>query len=395
MRQIQSFFATASLFALAISCAAAPSISTDPYITGLTRPVFITHAGDSSGRLYILEKNVGRIRIFQKSGTTGTLLATPLLDIGAKVNTGNEEGLLGLAFHPSYSSNGRFFVYYTNTSGDNQLSEFQRSVGDPNIADATETTVLTLLHPGQSNHNGGCIMFGPDGYLYIGTGDGGGGGDPFENAQNTNSLLGKLLRIDVNSTTSTYTVPADNPFVGVAGADEIYAYGLRNPWRYSFDSRPGGTNRLFLGDVGQSAWEEVDIITKGGNYGWDDMEGFVCYEPSTGCLTAGRTLPINVYDHSLGFSITGGYVYRGSQYPYLYGRYIFADYVTGRVWALTEGPPDTWTRIDLATLPFQISSFGEDEDGELFVIEYVNDASTNSRVHRLKEVSRVADYHLY
>lgn len=387
--------AIAAAALLAAATATAQTIQLNSYFTGLTRPVFITHDGTGNGKLYILEKNTANVRIYEKG--TSTLLATPFFSLTGLVNTGNEEGLLGIAFHPNYAANRRFFLYYTNTSGNNVLIEARRSAGDPNVADSATTTILGLPHPTHGNHNGGCMAFGPDGYLYVGTGDGGGSGDPFDNGQNINALNGKMLRLDIDSTTSTYTVPADNPFVGGAGLDEIYAIGLRNPWRFSFDDYgSGATNRLFVGDVGQNAYEEVNLVELGDNLGWADMEGPACYKPSVGCITAGRKLPIHYYPHaSSNQSITGGYVYRGSLYPGLVGKYIYADFISGRIWALTETSPGVFANQLLLEPGFNIASFGRDEDGELFVIRYVNSAATTSIIYRLVEVSAVADSHLY
>ena len=258
--------------------------------TGLVRPVHLTHAGDGSGRLFLVEKP-GRIRIVEN----GQLRPTPFLDIEDRVEDGgNEQGLLSVAFHPSYETNGRFFVYYTAQQGDGTIfvSEFSVSASNENLANAgSERQLLTIPHPSFNNHNGGLLKFGPDGMLYIGVGDGGSANDPNNNAQNLDSLLGKLLRIDVNSGNS-YAIPPDNPFVGRDGRDEIYAYGLRNPWRYSFDRETG---ELWLADVGQNQWEEIDIIKKGGNYGWRIMEGFHCRPPQTTCDQAGLELPIFEY----------------------------------------------------------------------------------------------------
>ncbi len=267
-----------------------PVIALEPVVTGLERPVLVTHAGDS--RLFVVEQ-VGRVRVI----AGGTLRANAFLDISGRISTGGERGLLGLAFHPAYASNGRFFVFYTRADdGDIQISEFRRSAGDPHRADAaSERAILRVEHSTYSNHNGGTLAFGPDGYLYIGTGDGGGGGDPLGNAQDKLSRLGKLLRIDVDTPSSTipYEVPADNPFVGRAGDDLIWSYGLRNPWRFSFDRATGD---LWIGDVGQGSWEEIDRarrIAGGGrglDFGWNVLEGDHCYGATT-CVRTGRTPP--------------------------------------------------------------------------------------------------------
>ncbi len=293
-------------------------ISFQEVASGLNNPVFITNAGDHSGRMFIIER-AGKIRIIKN----GKLLATPFLDIQSIVkSTGGEQGLLGLAFHPSYGSNGKFYVVYTAPrSGDGSvltLRQYSVSSGNPDLANGNSgTDILTIDHPTYANHNGGTLAFGNDGYLYWSIGDGGSGGDPNNNAQNLGALLGKILRIDVNSG-SPYSIPASNPFYNDPNTDtkKIWAYGLRNPWRISFDRL---THDLYIGDVGQSTREEVDFqpASSGGgeNYGWRVMEGSLCYNPSSGCNQSGKTLPVAEYDHSLGCSITGGYVYRGLEFP--------------------------------------------------------------------------------
>ncbi len=341
----------------------APKVALQRFITGLNRPVYLTHAGDSSGRLFIVEQP-GRLLVYQN----GNLLSTPFLDMSSRVSFGGERGLLSIAFHPKYASNGRFFINYTRSENGLKtfISEFKVSKENPNVADPTEKILLTIDQP-FSNHNGGLNKFGPDGYLYIGMGDGGGAGDPQDNGQNLDTLLGKLLRIDVDSQ-SPYSVPQDNPFVDQRGRrPEIWAYGLRNPWRYSFDRCTG---RLFLGDVGQNKYEEIDLIEKGKNYGWRLMEGAHCFNPSQGCNQVGLELPIAEYDHSSGCSITGGYVYRGRKYVDLIGRYFFGDYCGGQMWALAQDATGTWKMTILAAAGFSLSSFGEDQDGELYVVDY-------------------------
>lgn len=328
---------------------------------GFEQPVFVTHAGDGSGRLFVVEQP-GVIRVIED----GAALKTPFLDIRNRVAFRGERGLLSVAFHPNYASNGRFFVNYTsNRNGQTVVAEYRVSA-DPNVADTSERIVLEIDQP-FANHNGGQLQFGPDGYLYIGMGDGGAGGDPLGHGQNRATLLGALLRIDVDRG-DPYAIPSDNPFVGQADArPEIYAYGLRNPWRFSFDRCNG---RLFLADVGQDRIEEVDLIVKGGNYGWNTMEGNACFPPGSVCVQGGFELPIATYAHSDpegGFSITGGYVYRGRQFPALMGRYFFADFVSTRLWSLTEVTADRWEMQTLMVAGFNISSFGEDEAGELYV----------------------------
>ena len=339
------------------------AIELQPVADGLSSPLYLTSAGDGSGRLFIVEQE-GRIRIF----ADGALLDTPFLDISGRVRFGGERGLLGLAFHPSYPANGRFFVNYTRDGPgglETVVAEFAVSQGDANLAlPASEQILLSFGQP-FSNHNGGMIAFGPDGFLYVGTGDGGSGGDPQSNGQNLETLLGKILRIDVNSDTP-FAVPPDNPFVGNPGRDEVWAYGLRNPWRFSFDRMTG---RLFAADVGQNSREEVDVIVKGGNYGWNTMEGTLCFSPSSNCNTAGLILPIDEYGRDLGFSVTGGYVYRGPSAPSLWGKYVFADFGSGRLWALMEVSPGQWQREQLLATGLSISSFGEDDGGEVYVVD--------------------------
>ena len=344
-------------------------------VSGLTNPLDLQVPPDGSDRLFIVEQE-GIIRVVQ----SGVLVATPFLDIRSLVMSGGERGLLGLAFHPGYASNRRFFLNYTRTFGgqlQSVVAEYPTSTTDPNVADLTERILLSLDQP-FDNHNGGRIQFGPDGYLYIGFGDGGSGGDPFGNGQDLGTLLGKILRIDVGPTQS-YAVPPDNPFVGQAGARaEIWAYGLRNPWRFSFDSTTG---RLFVADVGQGSFEEVDIVTKGGNCGWNIMEGTHCYQPPSGCDTSGLEFPIAEYSHSEGSSVTGGYVYRGTLIPELRGLYVFGDFITGRIWTLAETSPGAWTRALLLDTNLNISSFGLDSAGELLVVDY------NGAVYRLRKVT--------
>lgn len=337
-----------------------------PVASNLTQPLFLTYAPDGSGRLFILEQP-GRIRIVQN----GRLVAEPFLDIAAQVSCCGERGLLGLAFHPDYKSNGLFFINYTNSSGNTVIARYKVS-SNPNRADTGSAQVLLTIEQPYANHNGGMVAFGPDGYLYIGMGDGGNGGDPQNNAQNLGSLLGKILRIDVNKSQGNraYTVPQDNPFVNRQGArPEIWSYGWRNPWRFSFDRETGD---LWVADVGQNKWEEVHFqpaSSKGGeNYGWRLMEGNHCYNP-TDCNKNGLVLPVLEYDHGEGQSITGGYRYRGKAIPALQGMYIYADYVSGRIWGASP-KGNAWEAKELRKTDLRISSFGEDEGGELYVIDH-------------------------
>ena len=333
--------------------------------TGLQSPTAIVNAGDGSGRLFVLEQP-GRIRVIED----GQLLAEPFLDIGGEISSGGEQGLLGLAFHPRYDENGRFFINYTDPAGDTVVAEYRVSSADPNRADAgSERVVLRVPQP-YRNHNGGGLAFGPDGYLYISLGDGGAGGDPEENGQDLGTLLGSLLRIDVDSG-DPYGIPEDNPFVDEEDArPEIWAYGLRNPWRFSFDRDTGD---LWIADVGQNVWEEInfqDAASNGGeNYGWDVMEGAHCFEPESGCDTGGLVLPVLEYDHDQGCSVTGGYRYRGSKIPGLEGTYLFGDYCSGQIWGASGAGVD-WTSQPLLSSGIRISAFGEDETGELYVADH-------------------------
>ncbi|MFQ5829343.1 MAG: PQQ-dependent sugar dehydrogenase [Candidatus Methylomirabilia bacterium] len=343
---------------MAAAAALAPAIQLELVVgRGLSNPVYVTHAGDGSGRLFVLEQP-GRIRIM----AAGALLRKPLLDITDRVQAGGERGLLGLAFHPKFRENGRYFVNYTRRpDGATVVSEFRVSA-DPNVSKRTERILLTIAQP-YSNHNGGMIEFGPDGYLYIGTGDGGLAGDPGNRAQNRNDLLGKILRIDVDRG-NPYAATADNPFVAAGGGrPEIYAWGLRNPWRFSFDR---ATKELYVADVGQNRWEEINIVRRGGNYGWRIMEGAHCFLPRTGCDTTSLVLPVAEYSRRLGrCSITGGYVYRGRQIPALVGTYIYGDFCSGEIFGLRDR-----TQTILLSTDLPISSFGEDQAGEVYVVDH-------------------------
>ncbi len=339
----------------------AVTIKAEPVVTGLSSPVDITHAGDGSGRLFIILQG-GRIVIFDGV----QILSPPFLDITSLVSSGGERGLLGAAFHPNYVGNGFFYVSYTDTAGDSVIARYSVSL-DPNRADPTSGVILLTIPQPFSNHNGGQLHFGPDGYLYIGIGDGGSGGDPQNNGQDLGTLLGKILRIDVDSG-FPFTVPPDNPFVGVVGArEEIWSFGLRNPWRFSFDRLTGD---MFIGDVGQNSWEEVDFqpanSTGGENYGWRLMEGNSCFNPAINCNNGTLTLPILVYDHSVGCSVTGGYLYRGSKNPNLNGLYLYGDFCSGLIWGAQEDGLGGWNTTVLLDTNFSISTFGEDESGEIY-----------------------------
>ena len=350
--------------------------------TGFSHPLLVTHAGDGSGRLFVVEQT-GKIRIVKD----GSVVADSFLDLSVSVSSGGEQGLLGLAFHPNYRVNGRLYVSYTDITGTSVIREYRVSATDPDrVNRSSGRTILRLAQP-YSNHNGGNIAFGPDGDLYIGFGDGGSAGDPGGRAQNLGVMLGKLLRIDVDRRTGTlpYGLPADNPFVGRPGLDQIWAYGLRNPWRWSFDRATGD---LWIGDVGQATWEEVDRALaahgrnagRGVDLGWNVMEASHCYSPPTSCSRPGRTLPLAEYRHTNGrCSITGGYVYRGSVYPDLVGAYLFADYCSGEIWYLDRGAARGANPIRLLDTEALITSFGQDEAGELYLTD------RNGTVYRLSD----------
>ncbi len=333
-------------------------------------PVDLQNAGDGTNRLFVVEQG-GRIHVFENNPEVAAKIL--FLDIHTKVVSGGERGLLGLAFHPQYSSNGYFYVHYSKAgSGDTVIARYRVSSGNANVADpASELVILEVEQP-YTNHNGGTIVFGPDGFLYIALGDGGSGGDPEGHGQNRQTLLGSILRIDVDNPANggNYGIPSDNPFVGNTQGfkEEIYAYGLRNPWRISFDSQTG---RLWAGDVGQGRREEVDIIENGKNYGWNIMEGSICYSPSSGCNLSGLTLPVTDYSHSVGSSITGGYVYRGTSNPSLIGLYVYADFISGMLWSLAYDGING-TNYDLFSTELQISSFGVDENRELYFLSYAD-----------------------
>lgn len=354
-----------------------PTVQLQSVASGFASPVTVTNAGDGSGRLFIVEQP-GRIRIL----VNGTVLPTPFLDIHELVSCCGEQGLLGLAFHPSYSNNGFFYIDYTDVNGDTVVARYTVSLNDPNLGDpASAHIILTQAQP-FPNHNGGQLAFGPDNYLYIGLGDGGSGGDPQENGQNLGTWLGKILRVDIDGDdfpgdpNRNYAIPPDNPFVNNPNAlDEIWAYGVRNPWRFSFDHETGD---LLIADVGQNAWEEVDFqpaASAGGeNYGWDVLEGTHCFEdePPGSCnqfLNGASTLPVLEYNHSLGCSVTGGYRYRGQLYPQLDGIYFYADYCSGRIWGAIRQADETWVSQQLLQTSFNITTFGEDEAGEVYLAD--------------------------
>jgi hypothetical protein len=340
------------------------AIQLQPIVTsGLSSPLFVGHAGDTSNRLFIVEQG-GVIKVLQP----GSSSPTTFLDIHAKVVAGGEQGLLGLAFHPQYATNGRFFVFYTRVGDGALVIAGYHVSADPNVASTVETGILTIAHPTNTNHNGGMLAFGSDGYLYVGVGDGGSANDPPNNAQNLNRLLGKILRIDIDPPPELgvpYISPTTNPFYGATpGLDEIFVYGMRNPWRFSFDR---ATHQQWVGDVGQEAREEVDTpIQSGGNYGWRVFEGLVCTnnDPSLCSSPQNYVFPLFDYAHTLGrCSITGGYVYRGAQGALPVGTYVFGDYCSGEIFGWNGSSQSV-----LLDTALNISSFGEDQAGELYVV---------------------------
>jgi len=344
------------------------------------RMIFLTSPNDGTNRIFVVLQ-AGKIMTFPNEKDANA--AAVFLDISDRItDAGNEQGLLGLAFDPNYSTNGYFYVYYTASAGLRHVvvSRFSVSSADPNSANPNSELVILQIPqpPSYNNHNGGMLAFGPDGDLYVGVGDGGSEGDPMGNGQNMSTLLGKILRIDVRNASEDhpYGIPADNPFVGKSGArGEIWAYGLRNPWRFSFDSVTG---QLWVGDVGQDRYEEVDIVARGGNYGWNIMEGFSCYSPSAGCDKAGLQLPVSVYPHTMGCAIMGGYVYRGDAIPALAGVYVYGDYCNGNIWGLEYDGSTVTYHAELADAGQSISSFGVDSSGNLYVLSF------NGNIYRLE-----------
>lgn len=346
------------------------AVRLEPAFPDLTfeQPLDPAWPDDGTNRLFVVEQP-GRIWVIENDSATN--VRTLFLDITSRVdNAGWEEGLLGLAFHPDYAANGYFYVNYTAAGPDRTvISRFSVSASNPDSADtASEFEILSFRQP-YSNHNGGCLKFGPDGHLYIGVGDGGSAGDPQDNGQDRRTLLGSILRIDIDNPSGgkAYGIPRDNPYAGNTEgfAEEIYAWGLRNPWRFSFDPPTG---QLWAADVGQNQIEEVDLIVAGGNYGWNIMEGSRCYNAQV-CDTAGLILPIAEYSHNEGKSITGGFVYRGNLVGSLAGIYIYADFLSGRIWGLSyESGNTTVTRLLDSGL--SISSFGTDQDNELYALAF-------------------------
>lgn len=354
--------------------------------SGFSAPLDIQQPNDTSGRLFVVEQG-GHIQIIQSNGTRA---ASAFLDVTSRAGftSGGETGLLGLAFHPNYKNNRRFYVNYNRNSGaqlQTVIAEFTASSTNANFADPTAENILFTVDQPFSNHKGGGLAFGKDGFLYIALGDGGGSGDPSGNGQNTNTLLGKILRIDVDSAHApglNYAIPPNNPFVGIGGRDEIWLFGLRNPFRFSFDTVTGD---LWIGDVGQGSFEEVDHISSaqaGANLGWNIMEGTHCFLPASGCSMGGLLLPVFDYDHSQGDdTIIGGHIYHGTKAPGLAGLYVFGDFISGRMWTLTQSG-GTFTRANLFTVAANdVAAIGEDQLGELYVARYSTGAV--SRIHQV------------
>lgn len=358
----------------AVQAAIPTNIRFDKMIMGLSNPLLVTHAGDGSDRLFIVEKT-GKILIYKNSA----LNPIPFLDASSIITADGERGLLSLAFHPNYTTNGRFFIYYTNINGDITIARYNVSAADPDLADNSSGVILLTIPKIYKNHNGGTLAFGPDGYLYASIGDGGNHGDPNGNGQNKTTLLGKILRLDVSG--SSYTIPTNNPFYSDANPNvkkEIWALGLRNPWRVSFDRNTGD---LYIGDVGQNDWEEIDFQSAasagGGNYGWRCYEGNHAFN-TAGCLAISNfTFPIIEYAHTIiapddnGCSVTGGYVYRGTQFVRLQGVYLYADFCKGKVFG-SKNISGQWTSTLIRDTNYKIASFGEDEQGEIYLTDFLS-----------------------
>ncbi len=366
-----TMFMIVAVFMLSVSCSAKAQLELEVAFPNLSfeNPLDLQDAKDNTNRLFVVEQP-GVIRVFANESTVTTTKV--FLDIRDRVDYGGEKGLLGLAFHPDFKNSGYFYVDYTAPNPlRTVIARYHVPPQTPDQADKNSQLILLEIPQPYSNHNGGQIVFGPDKMLYIAMGDGGSAGDPQGNAQNRQNLLGDLLRIDVDhpSAGKNYGIPADNPFVGNSQGfrEEIYAYGLRNPWRFSFDLQTG---RLWVADVGQDRIEEIDIVEKGKNYGWDIMEGSSCYEPASGCDQSGLELPIWEYTHSLGQSITGGFVYRGSNVPELVGACIYADFVSGRIWALRYDGTNRPTNTLLLDTNLPIASFGMDKNNELYICAF-------------------------
>ena len=344
--------------------AAVPTVTAEIVASGLSDPVDVTSAGDASGRLFVVEQP-GVIRIIRD----GASLAQPFLDIRERIASGGERGLLGLAFHPDYPADPRLFVDYTDLDGNTVIASFVVDADDPDRADPDSETVVLRIEQPYANHNGGGVVFGPDGMLYIAMGDGGSAGDPQGNGQRLDTLLAKILRIDIDGAAAgaTYAIPPDNPFVGTSGAKpEIWLTGLRNPWRIRFDRATGD---LWIGDVGQNAWEEIDVARAGVgglDFGWNTMEGFHCYEPADGCDETGLTMPVTEYGHEDGCAVIGGVVVRDPRQDGLDGHYLFGDGCSDRLWMIDPAGDQRRTPILVAQLGRTLSSINEAEDGTVY-----------------------------
>ena len=349
------------------------AVTLEPFASGLSNALAIVNAGDGSGRLFVAEQG-GRIRVIRD----GRLEPTPFLDVSGEITSGGERGLLGVAFHPRFPADPRVFVDYTDTNGDTHVSSFVVAPSGDRLDPGSESQVLFVKQP-FPNHNGGALVFDPQGMLLVSLGDGGSGGDPQGNGQSLSTLLGKILRIDVDHSTADepYRIPADNPFASGAGGarPEIWLTGLRNPWRMSFDR---ATDDLWIGDVGQNAWEEIDVqragTPAGTNFGWNRMEGTHCFEPATGCDDPSLRAPVTDYGHDLGCTVIGGGVYRGAAQPALVGGYLFGDYCSGRVWAIDPAGDGYRSPVEVAKTTRNLSAFGEDQAGELFAADITGGA---------------------
>lgn len=353
---------------------AAFSVALEPFAEGFERPVFLADPGDGSGRLFVVEQG-GLIRILRD----GAVDPDPFLDVTGLISTSNnEQGLLGLAFDPAFADNGEFYIAYTASTaatgegvGDNTLARYRVAADDPDRADPASAEVLLAIPDPFGNHNGGMVAFGPDGYLYLGLGDGGSGGDPLGNGQNSDTLLGKILRLDVSGRADgkPYAVPTDNPFVDGGGSPEVWVLGLRNPWRFSFDRETGD---LWIADVGENQMEEIDLLPAGSpggaNFGWNVMEGSACFAVDD-CDPSPFVSPVAEYTHEFGCSVTAGYVYRGPADPSLDGTYLFADYCTGAFWGLGQDAAGAWILSEPIQTGLNVSSFSEDGEGNVYVID--------------------------
>ena len=379
LRQLEPLATASDAMAESEAAIGFPSIRLEKLVDGLVNPLGIIAYPGIEDRLLVVEQR-GTVRAIDlKAGEPAVIAATAFLDLQDRVVAGGEKGLLGFAFHPEFRKNGKLYVNYTAKDPGLKtiISEFKFSPALGRVDEKTERRILTFEQP-YENHNGGQIAFGPDGMLYIGTGDGGAAFDPHFNGQSKKTLLGKILRIDV-SPSENYAIPKDNPFAGVSDLrGEIWAYGLRNPWRFSFDPKTG---ELWVADVGQNKMEEIDLVTKGGNYGWNIVEGTNCLSTRYQCVDPSLIPPIFTYGRDQGFSITGGYVYRGSKIPALEGTYVYGDFGSGRIWALRrrrEGTGSTVESKQLLQVGMGISSFGVDDAGELYVADHRNGA-----IHRV------------